>query len=145
MEWKEKKPLSYLPVHTELRSASMLWGLRWARGYLLSPRLVTWQKPKWGAVFHEGLLYKIMFLQVNWEGIAQHLILCQGHKEPVPHIRSVLLEDKGLHITLHLTVKRPEGRSVLSPAAHIKRGKVITSEACSFVSQWICPNVGPPM
>lgn len=80
-----------------------------------------------------------MFLQMSREGIAQHLILCQGHREePVRRIRSVLLENKDLHVTLHLTVhslvKGPEGKSVLSPTAHIKRGKVTTNEARSFVS-----------
>lgn len=80
----------------------------------------------------------------------EHLILCQGSREvPVPRTRSVLLESKGLHVTHHLTarslVKGPKGRSVLSPAAHARRGKVTTKEACFLTSHWIYPNVGPPV
>lgn len=60
-------------------------------------------------------------------------------------MRPVLLESKGLHVMLHLMahslVKGLEGRSVLSPTAHVERDKVTTQEACSFVSRWICPKL----
>lgn len=124
------------------------FGMVWRLHLLLWPSSVTWQKPKRWAVFPEGLLYKIISLQTTREGIIQHLILCQGRgEEPVLRIRAVLLESKGLHVMLHLTthslVKGPEGRSILSPTAHVKRGKVTTKEMCSLVSFWICPNVAP--
>lgn len=93
-------------------------------------------------------LYKTVFLQMSQEGTAQHLVLQQRHKEePVPHIRSVLLESRGSHVMLHLTVhspvKVPKGRSALSPTAQIERDKVTTKETCLFVCYLICPNVSP--
>lgn len=85
---------------------------------------------------------------MSQQDIARHLILFQGRREePVPHIRSVLLESKGLHVMLHLMVlslvKGPKGGSVQSPTARIKRGKVTTKETCSFEFHWICLNVSP--
>lgn len=83
-------------------------------------------------------LYKTVFLQVSQEGTAQHLVLQQRHEEePVPHIRSVLLENRGSHVMLHLTVhspvKVPKGKSALSPAAQIERDKVTSKEVYLFV------------